>query len=110
MIALLSNYQQAGLLFGPPLCTIRFSADLSRIQATYPMASKVTTYRILVNNEAGDHRILISWASPDHPLPIVMNEYGTIIRTEGEAGHYLMDGIRYTEVERTLDSQLYVGR
>jgi hypothetical protein len=74
------------------------------------MTSKATTFRILVSNEAGDHQILISWAAPDHPMPIVMNEYGTIIRTEDETGHYLIDGMRYKEVERILDTQLYVGR
>jgi hypothetical protein len=66
------------------------------------MESNATIYRIVVRSDTGDERILTSWESTEHPLAIVINEYGTIVRAESENGPYLINGVQYTEVRRTL--------
>lgn len=66
------------------------------------MESPATIYRIVVRSESGDERILTSWESTEHPLAVVINEYGTIVQANSENGPYFMNGVQYAEVRRTL--------
>jgi hypothetical protein len=69
------------------------------------MESPATIYRIVVRSESGDERILTSWESTEHPLAVVINEYGTIVQADSENGPYLINGVQYAEVRRTLHDQ-----
>jgi hypothetical protein len=69
------------------------------------MESNATIYRIVVRSKTGDERVLTSWESTEHPLAIVINEYGTIVQAESENGPYRINGVQYEEVRRTLHDQ-----
>ena len=58
------------------------------------MESNATIYRIVVRSKTGDERVLTSWESTEHPLAIVINEYGTIVQAESENGPYFINGVQ----------------
>jgi hypothetical protein len=60
---------------------------------------------IIVRNDLGDVRSLISWESDSpagsQPATIITNEYGTFVEKSESDGAYLINGVRYLEVSKT---------
>jgi hypothetical protein len=57
------------------------------------------TYCLIVRSVAGDVRHLISHESPENPVSIVVNEYGTFVESKSP-GQYGISGLLYSEVSR----------